>query len=33
MMDERELQNCTFIKTILMILVVAGHALDFWTED
>lgn len=33
MMDERELQNCTFVKTILMILVVAGHALDFWTGE
>jgi hypothetical protein len=31
MVNERELQNCTFVKTILMIFVVAGHALDVWT--
>ena len=27
------LRNCTFVKTVLMILVVGGHALDFWTGD
>lgn len=27
------LKNCTFVKTILMILVILGHACDFWVGD
>ena len=26
-----ELENCTFAKTILMLIVVLGHCFDFWT--
>ena len=28
---QRELENCTFIKTILMITIVLYHSLVFWT--
>lgn len=28
---ERELSNCGFVKTILMLLVILGHACAFWS--
>lgn len=31
--EQKMLRNCTFVKSILMILVVAGHSLDFWTGE
>ena len=29
--NEKILENCNFIKTILMLLVIFGHACSFWT--
>jgi fucose 4-O-acetylase-like acetyltransferase len=29
-MEEKTLDNCRFVKTILMILVILGHACGFW---
>lgn len=28
-----KLDNCTFVKTILMLLVILGHAMAFWSGD
>ena len=25
------LQNCTFVKTMLMLIVILGHSIAFWT--
>lgn len=30
---EQQLKNCNFIKTVLMLLVVFGHSIHFWTGD
>ena len=31
--NEQVLKNCNFLKTILMLLVILGHACSFWTES
>lgn len=28
---QTELENCTFVKTILMLLVILCHSIDFWS--
>lgn len=30
---ELTLQNCGFVKEVLMLLVILGHAVHFWTYD
>lgn len=30
---KKELQNCDFVKVVLLILVVFGHSIHFWTGD
>lgn len=30
---KQELKNCNFVKTVLMLLVVFGHSIHFWTGD
>lgn len=32
-MDANKLKNCGFFKTILMLLVIAGHACAFWSGN
>lgn len=31
--DRITLKNCSFVKTVLMLLVILGHAAHFWTGD
>lgn len=31
-MCEKKLSNCKFVKTILMLFVILGHASAFWSE-
>ena len=33
MMNDKRLSNCSFIKTVLMILVILYHSCVFWTEN
>ena len=28
-----ELENCSFVKAVLMILVIIGHCIAFWSGD
>ena len=28
--DQKKLDNCVFVKTVLMIMVVAYHSMAFW---
>lgn len=32
-MQNRALDHCKFVKTILMVLVIIGHACAFWTGN
>lgn len=31
--NETSLVNCNFVKTILMLIVIFGHSIAFWTQN
>lgn len=32
-LTDRQLKNCNFVKTVLMLLVVIGHCMSLWTPE